>query len=234
MKMMKHLLITVLACIFTVAINAQEKMNAESIIIANEDSCSTESIQSAIDACLLLAESSASMDSIALMQAKLALKDSNLSDFDSLQSKDSTKESLNGHLVFNAKFAEQLAKGNNPYSKADSLNRPSTHRGQMKGGEILTKTCLVKANGKAVYEFGSQGRQELAVVAEPGGLVSTRIHVTNKTKGIDEWHNDTVDVAKGRNSRKAAFTLPDGSVCKVTLEITNCTDKDISVVVISN
>ena len=104
----------------------------------------------------------------------------------------------------------------------------------MQGGEILTKTCFIKAKGKSVYTFNSVNRQELAVVAEPGGLVTTRVHAVNKPKGINEWHNDTTDVAKGRNSRKTAFNLPSSTRTQVTLEITNCTNKDISVVVISN
>ena len=71
-------------------------------------------------------------------------------------------------------------------------------------------------------------------MAEPGGLITTRVHAVNKTKGINEWHNDTTDVAKGRNSRKTVFNLPSSPRTQVTLEITNCTNKDISVVVISN
>ena len=98
----------------------------------------------------------------------------------------------------------------------------------------MTKTCVIKAKGKSLYTFNSHDRQELAVVAEPGGLITTRVHAINKAKGINEWHNDTVDVAKGRSSRKTAFTLPHSPKSQVTLEITNCTNKDISVVVISN
>ena len=104
----------------------------------------------------------------------------------------------------------------------------------MQQGGILTKTCLIKAKGKSVYTFVSSDRQELAVVAEPGGLITTRVHAVNKTKGINEWHNDTTDVTKGRSSRKTAFNLPHAPKSRVTLEIANCTNKDISVVVISN
>ena len=231
---MKSLIVTVLACMSSVVLSAQERVN-DSVVIANEDSCSTESIQAAIDACLLLAESAKSKDTIALQKAKGAMEECKLSDFGSLRSQNRDEnESLEGHLVFNVAFADSLATGKDAYKNADNINRSSTHRGQMQPGEILTKTCFVKAKGKSVYTFPSHDRQELAVVAEPGGLITTRVHAVNKTKGINEWHNDTVDVAKGRNSRKTSFNLPSQPRSQVTLEITNCTNKDITVVVISN
>lgn len=219
------------ACFLTYARDVAE----ESIVIANEDSCTTESIQSAIDACIMLAQSAQSNDPEALLKAKEALMECNLKPFSSLrpQNRDEV-ESLDGHLVFNVAFADSLAQGKDAYRNADSINKSTADRGQMAPGKISTKTFLVKANGKSVYNFISKDRQELAVVAEPGGRVSTRIHAVNPDKGINEWHNDTVDVAKGKNSRKTSFTLPHTPSSKVCLEITNCTGIDISVVVISN
>ena len=231
---MKSFIITVFAGFLRITISAQVCMN-DSIEIANEDSCSTESIQAAIDACLLLAESSVSNDTVSIRKAKEAMQECNLSDFGSLRSQNRDEnESLEGHLVFNVAFADSLANGKDAYKNADNINRSSTHRGQVQAGGILTKTCFIKANGKSLYTFNSRDRQELAVVAEPGGLITTRVHAVNKTMGINEWHNDTVDVSKGRNSRKTAFNLPHSPKSQVTLEITNCTNQDITVVVISN
>ena len=231
---MKSLIVTVFACMSSFVLSAQERVN-DSVVIANEDSCSTESIQAAIDACLLLAESAKSKDTIAIQKAKVAMEECKLSDFGSLRSQNRDEnESLEGHLVFNVAFADSLANGKDAYKNADNINRSTAHRGQMQSGGILTKTCFIKAKGKSVYTFPSHDRQELAVVAEPGGLITTRVHAVNNTKGINEWHNDTVDVAKGRNSRKKAFNLPSRPRSQVTLEITNCTNKDISVVIISN
>lgn len=231
---MKKIILTLLACISSISISAQETVN-EFVVIANEDSCSTESIQSAIDACILLAQSAESGDTTALREAKEAMEKCNFSNFGGLRKHNREEEvSLEGHLIFNVAFADSLADGKDAYRNADNINRSSTHRGQMQPGQILTKTCFVKAKGKSVYTFASHARQELAVVAEPGGLITTRVHALNKTKGINEWHNDTIDVTKGRNSRKTAFTLPNKPMSQVTLEITNCTNKDISVVVISN
>lgn len=233
----KNIIITVLTCMTCSTLYAQEAV-ADSVVIANEDSCNVDGIQSAIDACLLLAKSAESNDTTALRRAKEALQACGISNFGTLrrQNRDAN-ESLDGHLVFNVAFADSLAEGKDPYRSADDINRSTMskgQRGQTSGGKILTKTCFVKANGKSVYSFNSYDRQELAIVAEPGGLVTTRVHAVNKQAGINEWHNDTTDVAKGRNSRKTAFILPHNPASRVTLEITNCTNKDISVVVISN
>ena len=218
----------------SIVLSAQECL-IDSVVIANDDSCSTKSIQAAIDACMLLAEAADSNDSTILRKAKEAMEECDLSNFGSLRSQNRYEnESLEGHLVFNVAFADSLANGKDAYKNSDNINRSSVHRGQMQQGGILTKTCLIKAKDKSVYTFVSSDRQELAVVAEPGGLITTRVHAVNQTKGINEWHNDTTDVTKGRNSRKTAFNLPHAPKSRVTLEIANCTNKDISVVVISN
>ena len=232
---MKHLLFIVVACITSVTIKAQEHIDY-SVVYANEDSCTTTCIQSAIDACLLLAESAESGNINALHEAKNALSECNLTNFISLEQLNRNEDNLSlcGHLVFNTAFADSLINGKDAYNNADYINMTSVSRGQMGSGDILSKTCFIKAEGKSIYTFFSRNRQELAVVSEPGGLVSMRIHALNEKEGINEWHNDTIDVFKGRNSRKAAFTLPGSSYTKITLEISNCTKKDITVVVISN
>lgn len=230
----KNLIIAIVALFICFMASAQEADN-ESAVIANEDSCSMEAIQSAIDACVMLAESAEANDTEALRKAKDAMEECRLAPFGSLRRQDKAEsESLDGHLVFNTAFADSLANGKDAYKNADIINKTAVHRGQMEPGQILTKTILVKAKGKSVYKFASRDRQELAVVAEPGGLVTTRIHAVNAKKGINEWHNDTTEVAKGKSSRKTAFTLPHSPRSQVTLEIINCTNKDISVVVISN
>ena len=232
---MKKLLLFVVACISSASIKAQEQ-TGDFVVFANEDSCVTGSIQSAIDACLLLAKSAESGEVAALREAKDAMKECNFNYFGALENinRSENNVSLCGHLIFNTAFADSLLNRKDAYYNADYINRTSVSRGQMHPGEILSKTCFIKAGGKSVYTFSSRNRQELAVVSEPGGLISIRIHAINEKEGINEWHNDTIDVVKGRNSRKAAFTLPRKSNTQITLEISNCTQKDITVVVISN
>lgn len=230
----KSLIIGIIV-LFNCFIAPAQEVDNESVVIANEDSCRVETIQSAIDACIMLAHAAETKDEDALRKAKEAMEECQLAPFDSLRQVDKTEDlSLDGHLVFNVAFADSLVQGEDSYNKADIINKAGAHRGQIDNGQIMTKTILIKANGKSTYKFSSHDRQELAVVAEPGGLITTRVHAVNEKKGINEWHNDTTDVSKGRNSRKTAFSLPRSPWSQVTLEIANCTNKDISVVVISN
>lgn len=98
---------------------------------------------------------------------------------------------------------------------------------------LLTKTGFVKGGQSTKYKFSSKGHQEIAVVAEPGGLITLRIHVTNKA-GLDRHYDDTKDIKKGRRQRIVSFDLPTDFRNIVELEVINCTQKDISFVVISN
>lgn len=227
---LKNLIISIIVSCSCIMASAQQTTNN-----AEAETCNTETIQAAIDACILLAESAASNNPEAILKAKEALQECEIAPFGAIRQQNKIgNQSLEGHLVFNVAFADSLANGKDAYKNADAINKASTNRGQMESGKILTKTFLLKAKGKSEYKFMSHGRQELAVVAEPGGLVSTRVHASNATQGVNEWHNDTTEVKKGKSNRKTAFNLPQKPSTEVTLEITNCTDKDISVVVISN
>lgn len=232
---MKKLFIIAAYCALCMSVAAQTAESSEQDIMANENCDSLSVIQSAIDVCLSFSDALASGDKDSIMQAGEAMRECNLSNFGSIRCKDDgVMAELTGHVVFNAAFADSLIAGKDAYEMADDINRSGTHRGQMKPGQILTKTCVVKAGCVTKYSFPSKGYQELAVVAEPGGRVTTRIHAVNKTTGLNRWYNDTTDVDKGRNSRKTAFELPKSSATIVTLEVKNCTNKNISFVVISN
>ena len=175
------------------------------------------SIQATIDACIAMRDAVAAGDTAAIRQSSKDLKSSGVSNFGSLRCKDDTIVSLNGHV----------------YQKADDMNRTRAHRGQTADGSILTKTCFVKAGKSTKYSFASKGHQELAVVAEAGGLVTMKIHVTNSA-GLDRRFDDTKSVKAGLPQRKTAFELPSDRRNTVELEIINCGKNDCSFVVISN
>lgn len=202
-------------------------------VFAQSESPDSLSIQSVIDACVSMRDAVASGDKAAIQRSADELRACNTSNFSSLRCKDDTVSSLNGHLVFDDIFADSLAAGHDVYQRADDISRSASTRGQTADGSILTKTCFVKAGGTAKYSFVASGRQELAVVAETGGLLTMMIHVENSA-GLDEHHDDTVDVKKGRSYRKTVFNLPRSPRCKVELEVVNCGGKDCSFVVISN
>jgi len=201
---------------------------------AGNETADTLEIQAVIDACINLRDAAAANDSAAIHQSADALRNSGATAFFTLRCKDDSIASLNGHLVFNHAFADSLAAGNTAvYDKADDMNRSSTRRGQTSDGSILTKTCFVRAGSSTRYTFFSKGHQELAVVAEAGGLVTMKIHVTN-SDGLDRRYDDTKAVKKGLPQRKTSFDLPDNRRNNVELEIMNCGTNDCSFVVISN
>lgn len=195
------------------------------------------SIDKVLNACIAMQDADANNDSTAMRQAADSLRASKTTTFISLRckDKDAAEASLNGHFVFSEAFVDTLIINGEAKAKeqADDITRTSAHRGQTADGRILTKTCFVKAGKSTKYTFASRGRQELAVVAEAGGLVTMKIHVIN-TAGLDKWYSDTVDVKKGRPHRKTAFDLPKDKRNTVELEVVNCSKKDISFVVISN
>ena len=191
------------------------------------------SIDAAFNACVAMRDAVEANNSEAIKQSAKDLKDCNTANFSSFRCKDDSIESLNGHLVFDEAFADSLSEGKDVYDKADELNRTTAHRGQTSDGSILTKTCFVKAGKSTKYSFASKGHQELAVVAEAGGLVTMKIHVTNSA-GLDKRFDDTKSVKTGLPQRKTSFELPTDRRNTVELEIVNCGKKDCSFVVISN
>ena len=191
-------------------------------------------IQTVIDACISMRDAVAAGDTAAIRQSAQDLRASGATSFKSLRCKDDSIASLNGHLVFDGTFADSLAAGNTSvYEKADDMNRSTAHRGQTTNGSYLTKTCFVKAGMSTKWTFASKGHQELAVVAEAGGLVTMKIHVTNSA-GFDQRFDDTKSVKTGLPQRKTSFELPKDRRNTVELEVVNCGKKDCSFVVISN
>lgn len=204
-------------------------------ISAQEDASEKLGIQTVIDACIALRDAVATGDTVAIRQSAEDLKAVKTVSFNSLRCKDESISSLDGHLVFDEAFADSLAAGNTSvYQQANDMNnRSSAYRGQTADGSYLTKTCMVKAGQSTKYTFSSKGHQELAVVAEAGGLVTMKIRVTNNA-GLDRRYDDTKNVKTGLPQRKTSFDLPTNRRNVVELEIINCGNKDCSFVVISN
>ena len=178
-------------------------------IYAQETTDESLKIDAAFDACIAMRDAVAANDTTALLQSAKELKEAGAMDFHALRCKDDSVSSLNGHLVFDEAFADSLAAGKSVYDKADEAGKSTK------------------------YNFFSKGHQELAVVAENGGLVTMKIHVTNSA-GLDVRHDDTKSVKRGLPQRKTSFELPTDRRNTVELEVVNCGNKDISFVVISN
>ena len=219
---MKKIVILALSALFPFCANAQD---------ATTDSME---IQAVINACVSMRDAVAAGDTAAIRLSAQDLRAAGVTSFSSLRCKDDSIASLNGHLVFDEAFADSLAAGNTSvYDHADDMNRFTAHRGQTADGSYLTKTCFVKAGKSTRWTFASKGHQELAVVAEAGGLVTMKVHVTNSA-GLDRRFDDTKSVKAGLPQRKTSFELPTDRRNTVELEIVNCGKKDCSFVVISN
>lgn len=201
------------------------------IVPAQNTATDSMSIDAAINACIAMRDAIAANDSAAILQSAKDLKAVGVTNFNSLRCKDDTLTVLaEDHVIFNEEYAEAKAEGREPFP---NVGASPIHRGQTADGSILTKTCFVKAGKSTKYSFASKGHQELAVVAESGGLVTMKVHVTNSA-GLDKRFDDTKNVKKGMPQRKTSFELPTDRRNTVELEVINCGTKDCSFVVISN
>lgn len=189
-------------------------------------------VQEVYQACIAMRDAASAKDTAAINQSAKLLEACGTKEFAALRSKQE-QESLDGHLVFDEEFAKQLAEGKDAYQQSDSICDTRAERGQTANGAIKTKTCFAKAGKSVKYTFPSKNKQILAVVAEAGGRVTMKIHVTNK-KGLNKRYDDTTSVKLGLPNRKTSFMLPNDCVNTVELEVVNCSKKDISFVVISN
>lgn len=194
----------------------------------------TEEIQQVFDACISFRNAVWMDDADSIRLSAVVLQQCKMDEFGSLTCDNEGEQSINGHLLFDAEFADSLSNDRSILLKSNEFaERQRETRGQTQDGSILTKTCFVKAGGTGKYRFTASGHQELGVVAEAGGRVTMRIHVTNED-GLDKRYDDREDVKKGRPQRKVAFEMPKEGLCTVELEVVNCSGKDISFVVISN
>lgn len=190
----------------------------------------SEEMQKVYDACMSLREAISAGNTSGLRAANNKLKDCAVNPFTSLRCNDDNPLSLDGHFVFDEVFVDSLIAGRDVYKFAQRYAEVRGVRGASSSGKIFTKTCAVKKLSNTKLSFISRGHQELAVVTEPGGMVTLRIH--DKTN--DKWYNDTKNVKKGQPSRTFVFDLPTSGRASLEVEVKNCGKKDICFVVISN
>lgn len=186
-------------------------------------------VQAAIDACLALRAAVGAGSTEGLKQANKALKTIDVKPFNKLRCRDE-QPSLKGHFVFEPEFVDSLILNRKVYKFAQQYANRSAQRATSSSGKVFTKTCMVKGKKSATYTLVAKGTQYIAVVTEPKGLVTLRIH--DKTN--DKWYNDTDDVNIGRPSRIQTLDLPKDKNCLLEIEIINTSKKDMSFVIIGN
>lgn len=187
-------------------------------------------VQATIEACLALRAAIGAGSSEGLKQANKALKACDVKPFNQLRCREEKQPSLKGHFVFDHVFVDSLIQNRKVYKFAQQYADRSAQRSTSSSGKVFTKTCLVKGKKSTTYTLTANGTQYIAIVAEPKGLVTLRIH--DKTN--DKWYNDTDDVNVGRPSRIQVLDLPKNKNSLLEIDIINTSKKDISFVIIGN
>ncbi len=190
----------------------------------------SEEMQAAYSTCVDLRDAIGAGNISGLRAANKKLKECAVNPFTSLRCTDDNPLSLDGHFVFDEVFVDSLIAGRDVYKFAQRYAASSGVRGASSRGKIFTKTCAVKKLSSTKLTFVSRGHQELAVVAEPGGMITLRIY----DKTHDKWYNDTKNVKKGQSSRTFVFDLPTSGRTTLEIEVKNCGKEDVSFVLISN
>lgn len=188
-------------------------------IFAQEIGTELNEIQSVANAFISLRDAVAQSDDISINKHQGYLRSLNLEylfDLTCLDSLDTTHKNNDG---FVGNLMSDIAK--------------KTERGETADGSYRTRTCYIKAGMRSRYELSSKGHQELAVIAEAGGLITLKIHVTNR-HGLDKRYDDIKNVKIGLPQRQVAFDLPENTRNVIELEIINCGTKDCCCVIISN
>lgn len=186
-------------------------------------------VQATIDACLALRAAIGTGSNEGLKQANKAFIACGVQPFNKLRCREE-EISLKGHFVFDHEFVDSLIKNRKVYKFAQQYVDRSTQRSTSSSGKVFTKSCMVKGKKSITYTLTAKGTQYIAVVTEPKGLVTLRIH--DKTN--DKWYNDTDDVNVGCPSRIKTLDLPRNKQNLLEIEIINTSKKDISFVIIGN
>lgn len=186
-------------------------------------------VQATIDACLALRAAIGAGSNEGLKQANKAFIACGVQPFNKLRCREK-EPSLKGHFVFDHEFVDSLIKNRKVYKFAQQYADRSAQRSTSSSGKVFAKTCMVKGKKSTTYTLTANGTQYIAVVTEPKGLVSLRIH--DKTN--DKWYNDTDDVNVGRPSRIQVLDLPKKENSLLEIEIINTSKKNISFVIIGN
>lgn len=212
---MKKLLLLFIVALCTVSVSAQQKLSAQS--------------QKLFDACWALRTAISSGNTSSLKSANAAFRACKSKDFSSLRIVSPKAKLLNGYFVWDEEFVDELVAGRDVRKFAQKYADNRAVRGTGTKG-LFTKTLVVGKKGSVKFAFPTRGLEELSVISEPGGRLTLRIY----DKRAKKWYNDTEDVKRGRAARTRIINLPEDVVSILEVEVINCSNKDVSFVVLSN
>lgn len=198
-------------------------------------------IDDAFEACLSLRNAIENKDSTAIKSAAQLLKKCNICDFADIRCEDDSVLSLNGHLLFDAEFADSLANGINVYDRLEEMYQQNIlkHRGfkSNKKNQIYSKSIVLQAGigAKTKYSFVADGNIDLYVVAEKRNCkFSLNVTAQNGCNKQKKKYNDTIKKKKGLSERKKKLNLSKDCKSIVEVEIINCTNKKFSVILMKS
>lgn len=189
-------------------------------------------VKNAYDACMQLQSAIGSGSTPTLREANRNLKECKTTYFSSLEIEDEEfQPSFNGHFLFDYEFVDSLIVNRAVYQFAQRYAERCAKRSiSSSSREVYTRTCMVGGKTSTKMTYVSRGHQELALVTEPGGLITIRIHDLKHNK----WYNDNTMENEGLPSRIRVFDLPTSEIATIEVEVINRSEKDVSFVVISN
>lgn len=190
----------------------------------------TPEVQATIDACVSLQHAVGSGSTEGLKQANAALKKCDVKPFNKLRCENNTCISLDEHFIFETEFIDSLIVNRKVYKFAQRYADRSAQRATSSSGKVFAKTFAVRGKSTAVFSLTTSGTQYIAVVTEPKGLVTLRIHDIKH----DEWYNDTEKTTDGLPCRIQVMELPKNEMSTLVIEVKNRSNRDISFVIIGN
>ena len=139
--------------------------------------------------------------------------------------------SLEGHLIFDTEYIDYLIQSIPAANFEKYYKQYKSVRGAVDATAICTKTFAVRAYGKTRLKYCDYGGwSEFAIITEPGGLVN--VVIRNKTLGTTRELNE--NTGKGSPLCQFPQIYEEGKFNEVEIDVINCTDKDISFVVVSS
>lgn len=190
----------------------------------------TPEVQATIDACIALQHAVGSGSTEGVKLANAALKKCDVKPFNKLRCENNSCISLDEHFVFETEFIDSLIVNRKVYKFAQRYADRSARRAPSISSKVFAKTFAVRGKSSAVFSLATSGTQCIAVVAEPKGLATLRIHDIKH----DYWYNDTEKPTEGLPYRIQVMELPKNEMSTLVIEVENRSNEDISFVVIGN
>lgn len=184
----------------------------------------------AVSACQKLSSAIGAESTAGMRAAEKQLRACATADFKSLKLSSGIELSLDNHYIFDEDFAKSLIDNRKVRSFAQKYASRRADRGiSARPGQVLLTTKAIAAGKKAVWTTMTRGLTEIAVVAEPKGMLTMRI-LDSKGRPL---YTEKNAVKRGAPMRAAKIKVADKSVSHISIEITNCGASDTSFAILA-